>query len=167
MESKLTLVRLKNRFQNALNRGHRHRLWCKLRGCDAHLLALDDVLAGKLVTRRPAKLEQVPLRDIRGSASRAKDYSATFLPLKASDESRWVRIAQAVEGPGLPPIRLLRYRGVYFVEDGHHRVSVLRFLKTKTVNAQVVDLVEIAKQPVAAGFAGGKPHHSQAHFLLF
>ena len=145
MGSAVDTVRLQNRFRSALNRGRRQRVWQTLRGRPANLVSLDDAVAGP-VARRPVRREQVPVEAIRGSAGRARDYSASFLPLRESDETRWVRVALALEGAGLPPVRLLRYRDGYYVEDGHHRVSVLRALGVETVHAEVVDLVDI---PVA------------------
>lgn len=155
----ITTVRLQNRFRSALNRGRRQRLWQWIRGRCPHLLSLEATLEGHLVTRRPARVEQIPLREIRGSVGRAADYSADFLPLKASDEDRWVHVAEALEDSGLPPIRVLRYHGAYFVEDGHHRVSALRQLRATSTVAEVVDVVDLDAPTLGgtANYAGAGP----------
>ncbi len=88
----------------------------------------------------PRTLQEIPLRRIVGSVGRARDYTPSFLPRRAGDEARWVRVRQAVETSGLPPLELYRLGDDYFVQDGHHRVSVLRSLGVKTAEAYVIEV---------------------------
>jgi len=85
----------------------------------------------------PRTLQEVPLRRIVGSVGRAHDYTPDFLPRRAGDEARWVRVRQAVETEGVPPLELYKLGENYFVQDGHHRVSVLRSLGIPTAEAYV------------------------------
>jgi hypothetical protein len=56
--------------------------------------------------------------------------------------SRWEHIAAAMRrGDSLPPVDLLRIGEIYFVRDGHHRVSVARALKLTVIDAYVTDIV--------------------------
>jgi hypothetical protein len=83
----------------------------------------------------------VPLSQIRGSASSARcyDFDADFRPLKHHSESRWQRIAAArQQGRKLPPVALVQVGNTYFVEDGHHRISVARAYKEQAIEAEVI-----------------------------
>lgn len=92
----------------------------------------------------PAQLREVPLGQIVGSLDRAEDYTADFLPRIASDEERWARVRVAIDSlVGVPPVQLLEVDGDYYVKDGHHRVSVMKRLKLRTVEAYVTRLVPV------------------------
>ena len=55
--------------------------------------------------------------------------------------ARWERIANAVRrGEPMPPISLFQIGEVYFVRDGHHRVSVARALGRTDIDAYVVEV---------------------------
>jgi hypothetical protein len=81
---------------------------------------------------------EVPLEDIRGSESRQKDFDDCFHPLTDRIRRRWLNVARANDqGVCLPPVELIQVGGVYFVRDGHHRISVARTFGQTTINARV------------------------------
>ena len=83
----------------------------------------------------------VPLDQIVGSVGRYKDFTATFLPKNSKMVERWSRVYAAANSlEGLPPIELYKVGDAFFVRDGNHRVSVARELKSKTIQAHVVEL---------------------------
>lgn len=83
-------------------------------------------------------LRLVPIDRIRGSEGRCKDFDAGFRPLRSYNQARWVRVAEAMfMGVGLPPVKLIQVGQVYFVRDGHHRVSVARALGQVEIEAHV------------------------------
>ena len=45
------------------------------------------------------------------------------------------------EGEGLPPIDVFRVGELYFVRDGHHRVSVAIALRLRTIDAYVTEVL--------------------------
>ena len=52
--------------------------------------------------------------------------------------SRWLGVAAARDhGKVLPPVVLVQVGGVYFVRDGHHRISVARALGQLDIEAEV------------------------------
>jgi hypothetical protein len=52
--------------------------------------------------------------------------------------SRWLRVAAARDqGKVLPPVVLVQVEDVYFVRDGHHRISVARALGQLDIEAEV------------------------------
>jgi hypothetical protein len=83
-------------------------------------------------------LQEVPLDEIRGSVARYTDFTSAFLPRKDHLKSRWEGIEElARQGADLPPVELLKVGLVYFVRDGHHRVSVARQRGVTSIEAKV------------------------------
>jgi hypothetical protein len=55
--------------------------------------------------------------------------------------SRWEQIAAAMRrGESMPPVDLVRIGEIYFVRDGHHRVSVARALDRTDIDAIVTEV---------------------------
>lgn len=74
--------------------------------------------------------------DVVGSID--SEFDRTFLPAKASLETRWKRIDQAFHnGEELPPVSLYEIGDAYFVLDGNHRVSVTRYHGVEWIDAEV------------------------------
>jgi hypothetical protein len=62
------------------------------------------------------------------------------MPLRTVSRERWKRIDRAFRlGVELPPVILYQLGGVYFVKDGHHRVSVARFHGAEWIDAEVTE----------------------------
>jgi len=88
------------------------------------------------------RLADVPIARIVGSLDRADDYTDDFLPLIGSDEERWARVRVAADSlEGLPPVELYELDGEYYVKDGHHRISVMRRMGIRSVEAYVSKLL--------------------------
>jgi hypothetical protein len=80
----------------------------------------------------------VPIHQIRGSESRPGDFDGDFNPLHDVNQARWLSVAGArLQGKALPPVALVQVGDVYFVRDGHHRISVARALRQTVVEATV------------------------------
>ncbi len=118
------------------------KIWSVLTGQPSHLLSLTAVHDPRTVTAFSyAGRQTVPLSQIRGSASLARctDFDANFRPLKDHLRTRWQRITAARQrGAKLPPVALIRIGDVYFVEDGHHRISVAKTRGEPDIEAEVV-----------------------------
>jgi hypothetical protein len=115
------------------------QIWAKLRGQSRRLLDLTAVAATCAIgDRRAAGTQTVPIRQIRGSEGRSNDFDVAFHPLKAHTEARWVSVAMAyMRGLGLPPVELIKIGAVYFVRDGHHRISAAAALGQQEIDAVV------------------------------
>lgn len=75
---------------------------------------------------------------IVGSVNRYRDFDRTFLPAHNRIASRWQRVDRAFyEEVGLPPVVLYQVGEVYFVVDGHHRVSVAKEQGQEFIEAEV------------------------------
>ncbi|MBI5032772.1 MAG: hypothetical protein HZB51_19785 [Chloroflexi bacterium] len=84
----------------------------------------------------------VPIEKIVGSATlRYHDFDSAFLPRQARTKSRWRSIDLAhYTDVGLPPVELYQIGDVYFVRDGHHRISVARERGQGYIDAQVIEV---------------------------
>lgn len=113
----------KARFQAFLN-----RVWGTISGQRSTLLSYDEIKE-KLHVGGPIYrgVKTIRVDQIAGSLNRYHEFDQVFLP--ASDElaARWTSVNRAFyEDISLPPAVLYKVGEVYFVVDGHHRVSVAR-----------------------------------------
>jgi hypothetical protein len=126
-------------YSQALHQGQRGQLWSSLTGRSRGLLSLEKAGAARAV-KAPGDggTRTVPIRQIRGSESRGTDFDRDFNPLQSHTRERWLGIAAARQrGRNLPPVALIQVGDLYFVRDGHHRISVARALGYATVEATV------------------------------
>lgn len=85
----------------------------------------------------------VPLAAIRGSEGKEDAFDHAFHPLhREHSRERWLGIAMAQwQGQNLPPVELIKVddgrSAVYFVRDGHHRISVARAFGQREIEADV------------------------------
>jgi hypothetical protein len=106
------------------------------------ILPFEEVIDALGVTgREDAGLQIVPLDAIVGTVDRAADFDRGFRPTSPRLRSRWERIAAAQRrGESLPPISVFRVGDLFFVRDGHHRVSVAKSLGRQDIDAYVVEI---------------------------
>lgn len=120
------------------------KIWSALSSRSRRLLDLAEVQATcPTLDYYYAGVQIVSLPQIRGSASPARchDFDANFRPLRHHNEKRWQGVATARQsGKKLPPVALIQVGEVYFVEDGHHRISVAKARGEQTIEAQVTVL---------------------------
>jgi hypothetical protein len=84
-------------------------------------------------------MRTVPIEQIQGSESRSHEFDRNFNPLRGYNKDRWLSIAMARQrDKALPPVELIQVGEVYFVRDGHHRISVARALGQQDIEAEVV-----------------------------
>ncbi len=114
-----------------------------LRGQPRDLLPFEEVRS-KLRLRHTIDrgMEEVPLDRIVGSLGRDRDFNRLFLPRRKSLRRRWENIRRLAGGMrGYPSVELYKVGEAYFVLDGHHRVSVARFLGAPSIEAHVREFV--------------------------
>jgi len=127
-------------YSRARGRGQRGQLWAALSGRSRCLLALNEIATNCTVDASTyVGIETVPICQIRGSEGRSVDFDCDFNPLQDNNRERWLRIARAWgRGKELPPVALVRVGDVYFVQDGHHRISVAQALGQRYIKATVM-----------------------------
>jgi hypothetical protein len=135
--------------QNDFLRARRHaaasRVAARLRGepDDVRMvLPYEEVIdALGFVSERSVGVEVVPLDAIVGTVDRDRDFDRSFRPTSGRVRSRWENIAAAMRrGESLPPVDLVRIGEIYFVRDGHNRVSVARALGRRDIDAFVTEV---------------------------
>ncbi len=86
----------------------------------------------------------VDLDMILGTAAdgRAQDFDVNFRPLQTHNKERWLGVAAAwLNGRRLGCVKLVQVGDIFFVEDGHHRISVAKAMGEHVIEAQVVCLL--------------------------
>jgi hypothetical protein len=108
----------------------------------SNMLPFEEVVGALGATSRASIGEKViPLDAIVGTVDRRHDdFDRSFRP-SPSTRGRWERIAEARKrGEAMPPIDVFQIGDLYFVQDGHHRVSVARAMGDKDINANVTQV---------------------------
>jgi hypothetical protein len=86
-------------------------------------------------------LKVVPLDAIVGTVDRNVDFDRGFRPTSPRLRSRWERINAAQRrGETMPPVSLYKVGDLYFVRDGHHRVSVAKAFGRRDIDAYVTEV---------------------------
>jgi hypothetical protein len=89
----------------------------------------------------------VEVSRIVGSAGKHDQFDDEFMPLRGASPERWKRMDRAYRsGEQLPAVSLYRLDGDYFVQDGHHRVSVARFHGAEWIDADITEF-ESSRNP--------------------
>jgi hypothetical protein len=127
------------RFWRAHLRGKWRARLLRLDKNEDRLLDLAEALRNVRVSARYYQgRNSVPVDQIRGSEGRSHDFDSEFNPLGLNIMERWIEIAIAqLRGMALPPVDLIQLGEVYFVRDGHHRISVARFNGQEEIDVEV------------------------------
>ena len=126
-------------FQHARFKAFLNTVWALLTGRPKTLLSYDAVKE-KLCIGGPVYrgMHTVRLDQIIGSLNRYHQFDRAFLPLYDETSERWQRVDRAFyQDVSLPPVVLYKIGQVYFVMDGHHRVSVAREQGQEFIDAEV------------------------------
>jgi hypothetical protein len=120
------LSRARDDFNHARFKAFMNSVWAVLAGQPNTLLSFDEIKE-KLHVGGPIYrgVKTVPVEQIVGSLNRYQDFDRVFLPTQSETADRWQRVNLAFyKDISLPPVLLYKVGQVYFVVDGHHRVSV-------------------------------------------
>jgi len=126
-------------FQKARFKAFMNRAWGTLSGQRTTLLSYDDIKE-KLHIGGPIYrgIKTVRVDQIAGSLNRYHEFDRVFLPASDALAERWQRVNRAFyQEISLPPVVLYKVGQVYFVVDGHHRVSVAREQGQIEIEAEV------------------------------
>ena len=126
-------------FQRARFKAFMNRVWASLSGQPTTLLSYDDIKE-KLHIGGPIYrgVKTVRVDQIAGSLNRYHEFDRAFLPKEDQLASRWQKVDRAFyQDVNLPPVVLYKVGDVYFVVDGHHRVSVARDKGQVFIDAEV------------------------------
>lgn len=128
------------RFDDIHGRARFWRLWNRLFGRPQTLLPFAPIHARlNQQTRYHRGLQEIPLRQIVGSLDKAYQFDRAFRPLSPKLRNRWAMIKDLHMTAGWEPIVVHQVGNLYFVEDGHHRVSVARDAGLEVIEAAVIE----------------------------
>lgn len=129
-------------FREARNRAWLNGIRARVTGRSNRLLSFDEVrdrlhLGGPIYRGR----QTVPVMSIVGSVNRYRDFDRAFMPKEGASPWRWKAINRAFyRYQDLPPVQLYKVGEVYFVLDGHNRVSVAREHGVEFIDADVLEV---------------------------
>jgi hypothetical protein len=127
------------RFENSRRLAQIMYVWRRVVRAAQHLLPFEPIHA-RLPNRNGLHrgVQEIPLRQIVGSVGRAAEFDRDFRPLRNGHRERWVNIRLLHATIGWEPIIVHQVGNLYFVEDGHHRVSVARDMGLDVIEASVI-----------------------------
>lgn len=131
--------RVRADYNRARTKAFLNRIWSVVSGKPLQLLSYDEVRE-KLHIGGPIYrgVKTVRVDQIAGSLNRYMAFDRAFLPVQDDTASRWQRVNRAFyQDISLPPVVLYKVGEVYFVVDGHHRVSVAREQGQEFIEAEV------------------------------
>jgi hypothetical protein len=123
-------------------KGFWRSIFSQIRKKDNELLPFDEVMQYiPLRGKHSLGTRQIETSKIIGSVNRYQDFDRAFLPKQLNTKARWESINSAYfRDIILPPIEVYKVSDVYFVRDGHHRVSVARERGQAFMDAYVVEI---------------------------
>jgi hypothetical protein len=127
------------KWRDARLHGQLKQAWSLLTGRSRRLLDLSTFRAAdSLLGGHSIGIRTVAISKIRGSEGRSEDFDREFHPLRVHNQGRWLSVAGARQrGVALPPVDLIQIGDIYFVRDGHHRISVARAFGQDEIEANV------------------------------
>jgi hypothetical protein len=131
--------RVRADFSRARFKAFLNRIRSTISGQPTRLLSYDEVKE-KLHVGGPIYrgVKTVRVDQIVGSLNRYHEFDRAFLPVEDQIAPRWQNVDLAFyKDISLPPILLYKVGQVYFVVDGHHRVSVAREQGQEFIDADV------------------------------
>ena len=131
--------RVRSDFSRARFKAFLNKVWGAISGHPTNLLSYDDIKE-KLHIGGPIYrgLQTVHIEQIVGSLNRYHQFDRAFLPIQDETSSRWQNIDRAFyKDIYLPPTVLYKVGQVFFVVDGHHRVSVAREQGQEFIEAEI------------------------------
>jgi hypothetical protein len=131
--------RVRSDFSRARFKAFLNRMRSVVSGSPRNLLSYDDVKSSLHVGGPIYRgVRTVPVDQIVGSLNRYHQFDRAFLPVEDRIASRWQSVDRAFyKEISLPPVVLYKVGQVYFVVDGHHRVSVAREQGQEFIEAEV------------------------------
>jgi hypothetical protein len=106
------------------------------------ILPFDDVVAALgLKGESYLGLQSIKLDNVVGTVDSRRDFDRHFRPTSNRVRERWERLALAQKrGESVPPIDVYQIGDLYFVKDGHHRVSIAIATGQETIDAYVTEV---------------------------
>ncbi len=142
---------LSYQFSILRRRALRDLLWAKLSGGKTTLAVFPEEAPEKSPNRRFLNIQDIPVNQIVGTVNRQNDFDHKFRPLNNYLRDRWVNAYLTLQSREWEPILVHKVGENYYVEDGHHRVSVAQTLGLAFIQAKVWEYPCLVKEPATCG----------------
>ena len=152
----LTNVRswLADKFYALQAPARRASLWARFTGQNTSLAIFPEQAPQKSPNRKLVGIQDIPVERIVGTLNRQSDFDRKFRPLKSYLRDRWINVYLSMQNGGWQPIVVHKVGDQYYVEDGHHRISVARSLGMAYIQAKIweypAQILQTRKCPSAA-----------------
>lgn len=123
-------------FDHLRHNALRASLWAKLSRNITRLANFYETSRSS-ANRKFIGLQEIPVAQIVGTLSRQADFDNQFRPLNPHLRERWVDVFISFSSDNWAPIQVHKVGEQYYVEDGHHRVSVARAIGMAYLQAEV------------------------------
>ena len=137
---------LSHQFFTLRTDARREALWARLMGKNTDLASFPEETPEKSPNRRFSGTVDIPVEQIVGTINRQSDFDHKFRPLNKHLHDRWVDVYLTLDREGWPPILVHKVGENYYVEDGHHRVSIAQALGFAFIQAKVWEYPCLEKQ---------------------
>jgi len=114
------------------------------KGENPYLPVLDEILPDQLaLTHVDLGLITIPLDRVVGTGTKGRTsaFAVNFMPLLSDGSefaAKWESLCESVEAQGVnQPVTVLEYLGYYYVIEGNKRVSVMKYLDARDIEADV------------------------------
>lgn len=136
-------------YHAAVRNGQKYQTACQARGEDPWPQVLQEILPNMSSASRVDIGEtEIPIDLIIGTYAdgRKSAFAGNFMPLLGDSTefaSKWIALCEAHLGEqGITdPIECYEYLGLFYVQEGHKRVSVLRSYDALTIRARVIRIM--------------------------
>ena len=125
------------RFSSLRLRALRNRFLAKLTGTNSKLMKFPQEVQRRDPNRKLLGVQDVCVDQIIGTLNRDCDFDHRFRPLGKHLLERWINTFIRLDRGGWSPIVVHKIGEQYYVEDGHHRVSVARSIGMIFIAAKV------------------------------
>jgi hypothetical protein len=124
-------------FSTLRFRALRDLLLAKLIGKSNRLVNFSHKAGFVILSKNYIGVKDIPVEKVIGTLSREGDFDGNFRPLKGHLRDRWIGVY--LHQDEWEPIVVHKFDDQYYVEDGHHRLSVARAQGMAYIQAEVWD----------------------------
>ncbi len=132
-------------YLSALKIGKKEYNACINKGTYPYLPVLENLVSDDDIDSEVSlSVDQIPLRLVVGTcnAARTNAFAGNFMPLLewgTEFSAKWASLSESQVNEGIrDPIKVYEYMNKFYVLEGNKRVSVLKYFKAVTVNAEVI-----------------------------
>ena len=132
-------------YMSALKLGKKEYHACVNKGKYPYLPVMENMMEEKSIDSEVSLgIDQIPLRLVVGTctAGRTNAFADNWMPILewgSEFSAKWASLSDSQVNEGIrDPIKVYEYMNKFYVLEGNKRVSVLKYFKAVTVNAQVI-----------------------------